>query len=426
MSETVTEVSASNSTQTSTKEITRRVLGSSAIVSQDHPGAEINVSVDLDSFVHRLLLFDTYILHSVRLKEFPALLPYFGYEGVRDLLASGALEIRCDCIQMAEGTFFTPPIPQFTYQFHTIRPKTTPEYVHDCLQNIHHSSLKHSHVLKLKYSVANAITNPDLIELFRTEIAPDFEHELLHNARLVKAAIGIGLRRKHKAMPEFHVSFEKVGDDRYAADTDLPSKMNISNEEADQAIRVGLLAVAALCQRIAEMKAHSALSGFIDEDLPLFQEKLRILASLATSDRQEKRFNRVISIAGLRPFVCDPNVRINVDKLLEVRTSSEFREFRDWLPSIGSASDADIQDRVAGLNAKLGLFVHGNRGRAIRVLLSNALGLIPPPVGPILGTLASTGDTFLLDKVVRRSGIAAFVNELYPSIFESGFLSNRT
>ena len=50
-------------------EISRRLIGVSAIVSNDGKVTD----VDLESMVRRLLLFDSYVLHSIRLQEFPVL-----------------------------------------------------------------------------------------------------------------------------------------------------------------------------------------------------------------------------------------------------------------------------------------------------------------------------------------------------------------
>jgi hypothetical protein len=48
----------------------------------------------------------------------------------------------------------------------------------------------------------------------------------------------------------------------------------------------------------------------------------------------------------------------------------------------------------------------------LRLLATTAASAIPP-----LGIALSTLDQFLWDKFFRRSGVAAFIHELYPSIF---------
>lgn len=387
------------------------------MISQSRDSTDINV--DVDGLVRRLLLFDTYILYSVRLKEIPALVPTLGYEGLHQLLSSGALEIRCECAQFAEGQFNTPACPLFTYQFHVIVASSREQYVQDCLQNLHQSNgLKESQIIDLKNAVVKVIRNPNVQALFRTEIAPAFEHELLQYPTLAARAVGHKLAKTHDVDGlNFDMKVHKVGDDRFEVETDLPRKLNIGREEAHNVIKSGLLAVAGLSQRIAEMKAYEALSGFIDEELPLFRDKLDTLSRVASSEEQESRFKRVASIAGMPQFVGEAGALVNVEKLLELRMSPEAREFRDWLSTLDSATDKQIQEHVAGLTAKLGLLVHGTTGKAMRFMVTTATGLIPV-VGPLLGMVAGVLDKFLTETILRRSGIAAFINELYPSLFE--------
>lgn len=48
-------------------DISRRLIGVSAVFSEDGKVRD----VDLESLVRRLILFDCYVLHSIRLQEFP-------------------------------------------------------------------------------------------------------------------------------------------------------------------------------------------------------------------------------------------------------------------------------------------------------------------------------------------------------------------
>jgi hypothetical protein len=163
------------------------------------------------------------------------------------------------------------------------------------------------------------------------------------------------------------------------------------------------------------MKHYSAISGFRDKELPLFRHKLDFLASAVSSQHKEQSFQRVLDIGGLPQF-SDGEGAVNVERLLKIRDMAEAREFRDWLGEVGQASDQEIKDRVAGLRARAGLKISSGTGRAMRFLVTNALGLIPHPAAT---ALVNVLDQFVLDKLLPRSGIAAFVNELYPSIFKA-------
>jgi hypothetical protein len=400
-------------------DISRRLLGPIALPLTADADPR-SVEIDIDGFVRRVLLFDTFILYSVRLKEIPLLVTHFGDEGIRELISAGALKFRCECTQFVEGQFKTPACPAFTYQFHVVDAHDHEQYVHDCLANVHESpGLKHKQIVKLKNAIVDAIARPDARQMFTTDIAPSFESDLLRNPRITVAAARIDLKRTHQVdVPDFAFQACKVGDDRYEVHTDLAERANISDKDAHEIVKRALLAVAELNQRIAEMRSYSALSGFAEDDVDLFRTKLGFLAPLATSENQEGRFQRVISIADLPQVRIEPDTRIRVDRLLEVRASSELHEFRDWLLTIDSASDTEIRERVASLRVRLGAFAQSGPGKILRFFVTQGASMMPGPVGLGAGLALGAVDQFLVDKVLGRSGIAAFVNELYPSLFK--------
>ena len=51
----------------------------------------------------------------------------------------------------------------------------------------------------------------------------------------------------------------------------------------------------------------------------------------------------------------------------------------------------------------------------MRFLVTTAVGFVAPVLP---AALVNVVDQFVVDKILPRSGIAAFVNELCPSIFE--------
>jgi hypothetical protein len=159
---------------------------------------------------------------------------------------------------------------------------------------------------------------------------------------------------------------------------------------------------------------YSALSGYRDEELPLFRHKLDFLAEATSSQTRESTFQRVLDIAGLPEF--STHDAINVDKLLKARESTEAQEFREWLGTIGRADEKEIKERVEGLRVRVGLAIGGTVGKVVRCLVTTGLGFVP---GQEVHAAALTLiDQFLLDKLLPRSGVAAFVHELYPSLFE--------
>jgi hypothetical protein len=248
--------------------------------------------------------------------------------------------------------------------------------------------------------------------MFTSGVAPAFESDVLHNTPLLKSAIRFVLSKGRgiTSVDDFGLRFHKVGDDRYGAETDLLQRLTLGVEEVHNVLKVALLGVSGVDQRLGEMKAHTALSGFTDEELPLFWSKLGCLVEAVGSQGPERRFDRVISVAGL-PEV-SARSRIDIEKLLEIRSRPEALEFRAWLAGIDKFSEREIQQRISSFNAKLGLAAQTTAGKLVRLLVTTVAGVVPP-LGVALGAL----DQFAWDKFARRSGIAAFIDELYPSIF---------
>ena len=396
-------------------DISRRLIGASAVLSPEH---EV-IDVDVEGLVRRLILFDKYVLVSVRLQEFPLLVKHLGYEGLRDLLSAKLIEVRCECMQLAQmaqsGMLGDPVLPLFSYKFNWIDAHDRKRYIHDCLQCLHgDSSLQRKQAIKLKSAIISAIR--PLPEGLRPQLFPAFREDLLHNRNLLRTSVSMAVHiRLGESDIPFSLDVHQEDAETFRVETDLPQRAKLSELEAHKIIEKGIMAIAGLTQTIGEMKAYSAVSGFRDADLPLFRYKLDFLANAASSETRESNFQRVIDIAGFPDLLAGRN-SINIESLLKIRDSSEAREFRDWLGGIGEATEEEIKDRIAGLRAKVGVKIGSEGAKTMRFLATAALGLIPPATVPAIAL--SIFDQFVLDKLLPRSGIAAFVNELYPSIFE--------
>jgi hypothetical protein len=397
-------------------EITRRLLGSSAIVSQNSGDRDITVSLDLDGFIRRLLLFDTYILYSVRLKEIPELVRTFGVPGTIDLLSSGALDIRCECAQFMEGEFKTPPCPPLTFQFHLIEANSWEKYLIDNLAAaLSGLTFSGTEKMKLEEAVVAAVKHHDNRRMFSEDITPAFEAEVLANPNVVKAAVKHVLSQRHRIRDvEFQLKMHKASADdaRYEAETDLERKANLGQQDVHHAIKAGLLGVSGMCQRIGEMKVHEALAGFTEEEMPLFRAKLGILSQTWGSEKQEERFSRVIAVGELPKIV--PGQRIDAEKLLRIRDDPDAIQLRGWLADIDKLTDSELKNALTGFHTKIGLAVQSKTGILLRLLVTNGVGVL----NPLAGLLSSALDSFAWEKFFRRSGVAAFINNLYPSIFK--------
>src|SRR5437588_9466656 len=78
------------------EQIHRLGLGHSAVIARN---GEVG-GVDFDSLIERLLLFDGYVLRTVRLKEIPFLVRGLGYDQTLELLNSGLIQLQCEVTQI--------------------------------------------------------------------------------------------------------------------------------------------------------------------------------------------------------------------------------------------------------------------------------------------------------------------------------------
>ena len=392
-----------------------RLLGVSAIMDPDPNGPV--TGFDMGGLVRRLLLFEKYIVVSIRLQEFRFLAQHLGYARTRDLLNSGLLEIRNECVQMADvgssNLFGAPKLAPMHYQFNWIefhdRKGTTSTHL-ECLRDVPTISQKESS--RLRGQIAGLI-NP-LPHQAKRIFGESFFEEV-GNTPLVKQAVRQAMSRLNlPAPPQFEIAVIRESSDIVRVETDLTRTYAIPLADAHKACQHGLLAIATLMQQIGEMNVYRALSGFREEDSPLFRTKMsQVFAEQLSSTERERDFQHVVELTGLPDY--NYNERLDVDKLLKVREAPETRVFRDWLQQGGASSDAEIKDLTAGYRNVLGHVLNDKFGKSLRLLLSTAAGMIPK-YGLVAGPMASVADLILAD-LFPRPGVTAFIHELYPSLF---------
>jgi len=173
------------------------------------------------------------------------------------------------------------------------------------------------------------------------------------------------------------------------AETNLAALCRLTDEEVHSAVGMSMAAVAHLNLRLEEMKVHESISGFQADELGLLLNLPEVPAS----------------------------GHLNVDGFLKLRESAECADFREWLSASEEWSDREITDRVKSVRAAFARHYQGLGGKAVRLLVSTGLGVIPL-VGAAAGLVTSALDTFLLDKILRPSGAISFISSSYPSLFE--------
>ena len=390
-----------------------------------------DIDFDVGLFFRRLLLFDTYSMHTIRFMEFPHLVRLIGYEGVIDILNSGLLKLDCDPAILAEISQIKASkskkregrIKLGSFSFSIVRAAEQKQYVSRCFECISSiPGITFKQKKKLKSTIADQIL--PIPENSGLQSITNFRQDIFSNRPVVKSAI-IHQIKKQKNLTvrntELKIHFTKgiEEEDELDAETNISSLLRVSEEEIHQILQSALFGIGMLNKRIEDMQYYNSLSGFLDDEAPLFEEKLSFLENLVSPNAPIKEFQRVISITGLPDFdhIKNGSSKINIEKFLKVRDSEECRDFREWIASLESATDEEIKERTLSLRTKLSSAIHSPIGSGIRFLATTAFSFVG--ASDIVNIGVGALDTFLLDKILPKGGVATFIHRMYPSIFDN-------
>ena len=289
-------------------EIKKRLIGQCLDPIQTN---EERAVVDIDAFIRRILLFDTYILHSNNLREIAHLTKVFGYEGMLTLLKEKAFRIYCvpysamaDISSLAEKEKGKPlPFNSYALSYMSIVGNSEPhtlyesnwDFIHTCLQdnvqNIPIKSLRNlpgqsslKKTIKLKQAIVDSLIKTDID--IPQEAFLQMRSEIKYDFSTVKMAICIKLRELKgiEAKPtEFNLKIFQldegcvIGKDIFEVESNIQEIFKLDDLTTRKVISQGLLAIGGLNMRIGTMKAFSAISGFREDQLSIFNSKLEFI-----------------------------------------------------------------------------------------------------------------------------------------------------
>ena len=231
----------------------------------------------------------------------------------------------------------------------------------------------------LEVHVASALLDrPDRAGLLALE---NLNMDLAENTPVVRTAIALSLSRRLGTSIEpqdLVIQIHDLGEWDYRVESNIMQATTLKEWETHKLIEQALLAVARINERIELMQRYSALSGSRPGDLSLLTGKFEFLAEHFRADLQETLFERVVTIGGL-PDV-DPEATdqyVDIPRLIAITQTPECQAFRGWLKTLRSASDQEIEDHLHPLREKLAVAVHGASGKAVRLLTTTGIGMIP-------------------------------------------------
>lgn len=397
-------------------DIRQTVLGEIAIRS----GQEMT-SIDLGVLIRRLILFDKVIVRSFRLRELPSLVQTFGKTGIRELLHSGALKFCCEFTSLVTDVHRNGvrSVPAEHFTFGIVNAANRDGDLRKelrALQSI--AGLKNDERNAIEQAAWSSMVRPP--ETFGADLLQQVDADIRANSPSLKIGILNQLRQEFKhfdmAHREIEVNVEESQQRIFHIKVTIPEVLGLSSEKKHLLLQQSVNAVANLNQRLAEMAAYSALTGFLESEAPLLFGKLAGILSPQNPNIAEEQFKRVVEIANVPDF--KPGQKIDIEKLMKIRESEECRNFRGWLSTAEDISDEEIRNLAEGMRNKLGSLASSYGGKAVRLAATTLIGLIPG-AGLVLGPAAGAVDSFLVDRVLPRSGILAFLTETYPSLFIS-------
>ena len=378
-------------------------------------------SVDVGSLVRRLILFDKVVARSFRLKEVPLLVRTFGVDGLSHLLESGLLSFSCGVttviLDSSQNGVRHLPLNHFclaTGHLDNLDATLLSELC--ALQSI--SGLKNERRAALEDVIWRSLSKEPAT--YGQDLRDQIDRDFRAGTPALKVALIDAVRRelsgRDVAESEVTVSVEETSNRVFHIRNSLPESFGFSAEQTHLLLQRAVGAVANLDQRLADMQAHSSIAGFLESEAPMLFGKLAGIIAPMNPKAAEDHFERVIELADVPDF--KTGQKVNVELLIKVRDSAECREFREWLGTLDNVTDAAIKEMVAGVKSRIASLASSTPGKVMRFATTTGLGLIPV-VGPVMGAVAGAIDSFLVDRVLPRSGLVAFLTQTYPSLFVS-------
>jgi hypothetical protein len=370
---------------------------------------------DVEGLLWRLLLFDSVIIKSVRLRELPFLVRVFGKDGFCQLLDSGVLKMTCEFATIASAREMNGVRihPLYTFTFGMVDIGDREGVLRSELRRLQGvSGLKNPDREAVEDAVLTKLVRPPAE--FGDKLLSQFESDL----RSGTPALELSIRERLKvefgdSMPAFQLNVEETVARTFHIANNISKTFGISEERTDDILNGAVNAVGHLNHRIADMAAYSAITGFAEHEAPLLFGKLTGILKPLNPGVAERQFARVASIANCPVLV--PGKRIDIDRLLAARDSAELREFRDWVSRLEGLTDDQVRDMIGGVRQKIGFLIRSGAARTLRLAATTAVGFAMPITGVTVGIF----DTFLLEKLFPSSGVFAFLTKTYPSLFVS-------
>lgn len=377
--------------------------------------------IDLGRLIRSLILFDRVVLKSVRLGEIAFLIRSFGKSGFGQLLQSEILKISCESTTLVtdihqNGVRHLPP-EHFSFGIVQVHDRET--YLQKGLlplQGI--PGLKNAERTSIEKTIWDSMLRPK--QTFGSDLLAQVDSDIRSNTPALCAAIlkelGRGLAVKQPIPESLEIEIEESPTRVFRVKNRIERDFGLTPGQTHSLLQRSVEAVCNLNHRLAEMEAYASITGFLEDEAPLLFRKLAGIIRPLNPSLPAKQFERVIRVADIPDFKAGQ--KIDVGKLMTIRESSECGDFRKWIATLENVSDAEIAKMTSGVRQRLGALASSTGGKVVRFAATTGIGFIPS-IGPLAGIAAGAIDSFLVERVLPKSGVVAFLSEMYPSLFVS-------
>ncbi|MBU1355771.1 MAG: hypothetical protein KJ620_04325 [Candidatus Edwardsbacteria bacterium] len=362
---------------------------------------------DRDAIIRNVIVLDHFIIKSYGL-EIPVLIDIFGYYGFKELLENKVISFNFDFI--LPGLKDEGKLPKDIFKVALIKPSNVDEAVSKCLANVNDvQNITYKQKIKLKGLIADHFFTNEQAEM--NECLSSFDSDITKSDILSQSINHYCYSNYGKFLNEKSIKVEiDTGIDGYKIKSNINEVIGSKDDPERMIIKKSIFSVLSLNRHLYKMLKYNTMSAFREAEIPLYENKLTLIARHFSTGRPINNFNKVIEIANFPDFT---DVTVNVDKLIKLRDSQECILFRDWLWSVDSISDREINGIINDFRNRVGVVLNKPGMKIIRWLASTGIGGIEP----ISGTLISIVDKFIVEKIFPNKGLTSFINDKLPSLF---------
>jgi hypothetical protein len=378
--------------------------------------------VDIDLLLYRILIFDKFIIRSEALIDLAHIFNRIDPSIVFELFKNNLLSVYLNDIDFAFWNIVPKPLQlinnEYRYIFSPLIPRRTADHV---FENAKKHFLKTCHRnQKTKNKIINLFSdNIEFLPVAKSNkiiqaVCDDYlYYKKLVHLSFISSYIKYGYNQSFSGDINFRI--EKIGDNKYCLLCNHGLFSGVNFDAIEKIFNYSLNDLGLLNIHLTEMENFESVYGFSDSEAELFKVKNKLILERVGRSEDVDMLKRVIEISGLPRFSDNPDPHyLDVDKIIKIKDSEEFREFKFWLSGAGALTDVEVKDIIKSKKLKIFNCYQSTLGKVMRFLVFTGMGLEPKLILPAI--ILNALDTFLLDKILPKSGVVSFLNNTYPSI----------